>query len=134
MCTDSPGEVSFILTFFDSAAKCEESIPVTAKVLDTPYDLILGRPDIIRHNILQRINDHLYVKSNEHEPLRPWQASLKGSLMPRAQPNGEAGSSEVNTLYRKDDLLTPIDDDDGLEGFDQPLPWDKDSTEPDHAA
>jgi hypothetical protein len=113
MCTDSPGEVSFILTFFDSAAQCEESIPVTAKVLDTPYDLILGRPDIIRHNILQRIGSHLYVKSNEHEPLRPWQASLKGSLMPRAQPNGEAGSSEVNTLYRKDDLLTPIDDDDG---------------------
>jgi hypothetical protein len=88
MCTESPGEVQFILTYFDSATQYEESIPVTAKILDTPYDFILGRPDIIRHNILQRIGDHLYVKSNDQEPLRPWRASHdefvpKGKLVVR---------------------------------------------------
>jgi hypothetical protein len=124
LCTESPGEISFNLTYFDSCTNQEETIPITAKILDTPYSIILGRPDIKKHNILLRIGNHLFVESTKSEPLRAWQTSLKGPVQSRDSNGGSAGSSILNTLYKKEDLLTPEYDDDGLEGDDQPLPWD----------
>ena len=136
MCTESPGELSFNFTYFDSATNKEETIPITAKILDTPYDLILGRPDIKKHNLTQRIGNHLYVESTSKEPLRAWQTSLKEQLQFRDSNGGTDGSSMLSMLYKKEDLLSPEYDDDGLEGDDQPLPWDTEeiaAKHPDHA-
>ena len=124
MCTESPGEISFNFTYFDSATNKEETIPITAKILDTPYDLILGRPDIKKHNLLQRIGNHLFVESNSSEPLRAWQTSIKEHTQFRDSNGGTDGSSMLSMLYKKEDLLSPEYDDDGLEGNDHPLPWD----------
>jgi len=103
-----------------------------ATILDTPYDFILGRPDIKRFNLLQRIGDHLFVKSNCEEPMQPWATSLKGSsgrVSPRDDnvTDNVAGSltqDNLNTLYKKDDLLTPEYDDDGITWREEPYPWD----------
>jgi hypothetical protein len=47
MCTDSPGEVLFSLTFYNEVTGKKETIPnIVAKILDTPYDFIIGLPDI----------------------------------------------------------------------------------------
>jgi hypothetical protein len=136
MCTESPGEISFNFTYFDSATNKEETIPITAKILDTPYDLILGRPDIKKHNLLQRIGNHLFVESNSSEPLRARQTSLKEHTQFRDSNGGTDGSSMLSMLYKKEDLLSPEYDDDGLEGNDPPLPWDSEeiaAQHPDHA-
>ena len=124
MCTESPGELSLNFTYFDSVTNEEKTIPITAKILDTPYELILGRPDIKKHNILQRIGNHLYVESNSSEPLRAGQTSLKEHTQFRDSNGGPEGSSMLSMLYKKEDLLSPEYDDDGLEGNDHPLPWD----------
>jgi hypothetical protein len=99
MCTESPGELSFNLTYFDSSMNKEETIPVTAKILDTPYDLIIGRPAIKKHNLTQRIGNHLYVESTSKEPLRAWQTSLKEQLQFRDSNRGTDGSSMLSMLY-----------------------------------
>ena len=70
MCTDSPGKVRFSLTFFDESTGRKETLPdIEATILDTPYDFILGRPDIKRYNMLERNMSQFRVKSNELEPL-----------------------------------------------------------------
>src|SRR6185437_169416 len=62
--------------------------------------------------------------STDREPLRTWQTSLKEQSQFRDNNGGSEGSSIFSTLYKKEDLLSPEYDDDGLEGIDQPLPWD----------
>ena len=70
MCTDSPGKVQFSLTFFDESTGQRETLQnIEATILDTPYDFILGRPDIKRYNMLERNMSQFRVKSNELEPL-----------------------------------------------------------------
>ena len=66
MCTESPGEMVFDIIFFDEVTGSDETWhDVVAKILDTPYDFILGLPDIRKHNMLTK------VKSHFSEELRP---------------------------------------------------------------
>ena len=70
LCTESPGMVQFILTFFDESTGRKETLHnITAKIFDTPYDFIPGRPDIKKYNMLDRNMSQFRVKSNELEPL-----------------------------------------------------------------
>jgi hypothetical protein len=38
---------------------------ISAKILDTPYQLILGRPDIKRHKLLLKLIDHFEIERED---------------------------------------------------------------------
>jgi hypothetical protein len=64
MCTTSYGEVSFNLDLKDEGSMelCHMT-DVSARILDTPYNLILGRPDIIKYDLLHKLSSHFSDKS-----------------------------------------------------------------------
>ena len=98
---------------------------VVAKILDTPFDFIIGRPDIKKYNVLAKNMSQFRVKSNDLEPLlHPFYeveyAPARGVDLSRVV---QAGCSTINTLYHKDELLTPEYDDDGLVLRDNDLSW-----------
>ena len=132
MCTDSPGKVQFSLTFFDESTGQRETLQnIEATILDTPYDFILGRPDIKRYNMLERNMSQFRVKSNELEPLLTERDPALKASRRRVDPRLviQAGSSTLNTIYRKEELLTPEFDDDGMDWeCSDDNPWFKSDT------
>ena len=132
MCTASPGKVQFSLTVFDESTGQRETLQnVEATILDTPYDFILGRPDIKRYNTLDRKMSQFRVKSNELEPLLTERDPTLKASRRRVDPRLviQAGSSTFSTIFRKEELLTPEFDDDGMDWeCSDDNPWFKSDT------
>ena len=120
MCIDSPGEMVFSITFFNEVTGNDETWHnVVAKILDTPYDFILGLPDIRKHNMLNKVKSH-FEDADKSDNLQEPSVVSKSEILPVAGPCSYTTNLEtapvvptVNTIYTKEELLTPeVDDDD----------------------
>jgi len=56
MCSNSLGKVSFTLSFVNEITKSEEKIDLTAAVIESPFDIIIGRPTIKLHNLASKLH------------------------------------------------------------------------------
>ena len=109
----------------------KETIPnMVAKILDTPYDFILGRPDIQKYDMLAKNMSQFHAKSNDIESMLSSGHTLKARKRRVATKESHtASSSIINTIFRKEELLTPEYDDDGITWDEDDYSWtDTDTT------
>ncbi len=138
MCSNTLGQVTFDLEIKDPhGSEPTELTAISAQILDTPYQLILGRPDIIKYDLLQVLQSHFTIE----------EAASKGDLRKHSQDNSSHTATctmshrkashvhghvppELSVLIKKNELLDSITDDDGIEyGEDDDLPWEIDDTD-----
>ena len=100
LCTDSPGEVTFSLTFYNEKSGMKETIPnMVAKILDTPYDFILGRPDIQKYDMLAKNMSQFHAKSNDIESMLSSGHTLKARKRRVATKESHTASSLLDYRY-----------------------------------
>ena len=136
MCTESPrGEMVFDITFFNEVTGSDETWHnVVAKILDTPYDFILGLPDIRKHNMLNKVKSHFQDVDRKPSLVESSVASKSDHEAPKPRSyttdlRTAPSNSTVNATYTKDELLTPEVDDDGIIWAETDHPWDHDASE-----
>jgi hypothetical protein len=115
LCTQSAGEVMFDFKFKNELTDSYEILQnLQAKLIDTSFDLLIGRPDIIKHSMLGKLCNHFGGNSDGEVQTHSGNATLDCPSMP-GQPSVPQDHPALNLLIRKDDLLTPEEDDDGIE-------------------
>ena len=115
LCTQSAGEVTFDFRYLNEKLKTYETIKnIQAKVIDTSTDAIIGRPDIIEYDMLSKLCNH-FGKKRKGEVTTRGDHSTHDVTSTPGQPSVPHDHPALNLLIRKDDLLTPEEDDDGIE-------------------
>ena len=56
VCQTVVGKLSFMLTFFNQLKKENEQLEISASIIDSPYELIIGRPSIRQYNLLSKVD------------------------------------------------------------------------------
>jgi hypothetical protein len=115
LCTQSTGEVTFDFKFKNELNDSYEILRnLQAKLIDTSFDIIVGRPDIVKHAMLGKLCEHFGKASNGEVPTHS-DNTTHGCPPVLGQPSVPQDHPALNLLIRKDDLLTPEEDDDGIE-------------------
>lgn len=98
-----------------------------AKILDIPYDIIIGRPTIVENKLLYKLKDHFSGKGDENGGVRTRDMNISAHDVRNTlgQPLVPEDHPILGVLHRKDDLITPEYDDDGIELKIKDLPWEK---------
>jgi hypothetical protein len=128
LCTYTEGEVTFDIKIFNEILQGNEVLKgFSAKVLDTPYNVIIGRNDIGRWNLFDRLRSHFSTALNDEvlSALRAYFAAHSSK-----QGNSQLSAEHImNALYKKDELINIEYDDDGVSSDDdEELPWERDDT------
>jgi hypothetical protein len=55
MCSNTLGKINFELTFVNELTKSEETIDITASIIETQFDVIIGRPSIKKYNLADKL-------------------------------------------------------------------------------
>ena len=132
MCTDSKGVVNnFGFKYRNEANNTLEILEhLQAKILDIPYDIIIGRPTIVEHQLLHKLSTHFSEENvaSGGAPTRSSNHSAHDVTAAFGQPTVPEDHPALNVLYKKDELLTPEYDDDGIELKVKDFPWEKEDT------
>jgi len=134
MCSDSKGAVSFGFKYRNEADDIIEIMEsLKAKILDIPYDIIIGRPTILKHNLLHKLSTHFFQRPTvKTGGISTQSGDLSTHDVPKLlrQPLVSEDHPAINILYRKDELITPEYDDDGIDLKVTDYPWEKDDPVP----
>jgi hypothetical protein len=133
MCTTSPGQVTVDFKYLNEETNVHEVIEaLQARILDIPYEMIIGRPDIIKHDMLSKLNKHFSEKNVDvgRVPTRSAGLSTHDANTTLGQPSVSHDHPILSVLFRKEDLLTPEEDDDGIELKVKDYPWEKEDPVP----
>lgn len=136
MCTHSLGQLVFDLTIFNEKLNQFETLSsVVATILDTPYEMIIGRPDIKKHKLLRKFSTHFGDDTNtETLPTHTRDITSLGVPGVSGQPSVVTDHSVLNVIYKKSELLTPEYDDDGIVDMAEDYPWEVDDDVPGSSA
>lgn len=131
-CLEAVGELYFDLQF-PATTSYDVRIyrNIKAIILDTPYDLIIGRPDIVRYDLLDILSSQFKQAKLRKDELtglresdeRPHATHSATDLTQRSAIHVQ---SDFNHIYSKDELLDPILDDDGMLTYEEEFSWEKD--------
>ncbi|MDR3539363.1 MAG: hypothetical protein P4L69_00105, partial [Desulfosporosinus sp.] len=134
MCFESKGTVeNFGFKYLNEEKQLLEQIEaLQAKILDTPYDIIIGRPTILKHNLLHKLKDHFSSDDTKTGGVstRGKDLSAHDVRTTLSQPLLPEDHPALSVLFRKDDLITPEYDDDGIELKVKDYPWEREDTVP----
>jgi hypothetical protein len=128
MCSNSSGEVNIDVQYKNELSQSLETMSnLTAKILDTPYQLILGRPDIKKYKLLKKLVDHFELRDRDGEtPTHATPDSAHRRARVPGQPCASDDHPYLNLLIKKDQLLDPEPDDDGIDLKVDEYPWERD--------
>ena len=65
-CFDSLGSLEFYLTYLNEISNKPETIFSNFSVIDSPFEVIIGRPTIIKHELLMKLNCHFKIQKKEN--------------------------------------------------------------------
>ena len=83
MCQMSQGTITFDLVIYNEFHEKFELIKdITAVVLDTPYQMILGRPDIKKYNILPKLSANFGESETKTGTPQPHKSDLATPAVP----------------------------------------------------
>ena len=133
LCVSCSSRYNFYIVFINRLTNKKESIRIDAKLLvNSPYTLILGRPTLLKHNIIAKNISH-FSSGNENEASSV--ASPHHKMMATSSPPANTGTmvnplsklSDLNKqIYTKAQLLTPEPDHDYIPpDMDIEMPWDR---------
>ena len=134
MCTTHYGVVQFNVELKDEGSEIVNYLPnLNAKILDTPYNLIIGRPDIIKYDLLHVLTSH-FSDHREGEGELPERDNLDSAHTVRSEKFQRTVvhpiNPELNLLLSKSEFLDPIVDDYGSDDEKEyDLPWETTSQE-----
>jgi hypothetical protein len=63
-CHCSLGNISFNLSIFNELSKIDEDLYLDFSIIDSPYDIIIGRNTITEHGLLYKLIDHFSAKND----------------------------------------------------------------------
>ena len=102
------GHMSLKVKFFNEKTKTFETIPLHARVIESPIDIIIGRPTIIQHKLLHKCHDQILADTRlinyEQSPLSGV-AFLKNDLW--LQLNMITSACEQSSLEEPSGAITP---------------------------
>jgi len=64
VCMSCLGVVSFNMTFLNELTNAEETISLDATVVESDFDIIVGRPSIFKHSLLPKVYDQIFRDLN----------------------------------------------------------------------
>ncbi len=129
MCSTSTGEINFDVHYLNERTnKTEIMKDVKFKILDTPCQLIL--PDIIKHKLLTKLVRHFQIEESGQTPTHPVDGTSHDDPGVRGQPSAsDVHPHYLNLLIRKDEVLDPEPDDDGIVLKVEEYPWEKEEND-----
>ena len=100
--------MSLKVKIFNEETKTFETIPLHARIIESPIDIIIGRPSIIQHKLLHKCHDQILADTRlinyEHSTLNGV-AFLKNDLW--LQLNMLTSASEQASLEEPSGVITP---------------------------
>lgn len=127
MCSTALGKINFKLFFVNEITNSEESIDITASIIETQFDLIIGRPSIKKYGLADKLRSQFADVVINKETLH----GVKNNEDPTTL--AIATLSELHSNYirkQKSELLDYEHDDDGILADPSEAPWDKDDSQP----
>ena len=68
-CRASLGSLSFALTLTNEVTRTKETFELTASIIDSPFDIIIGRPDIKKYKFTKKFPSHFEESVSEDTSL-----------------------------------------------------------------
>jgi hypothetical protein len=121
-CIICNSKIIFNLTIFNKLVDKNETIEIDASILDTEFDLIIGRPTIIKHKLLEPYTNVLYTSTVNEGSAKVLPMVL--STMLATQPLKTVSPKVVH----KNEILDYEEDNDQIKQFDDELPWEKETS------
>lgn len=132
LCSRSLGKVTFDFVIFNEVTKVNETLcSLEAIIIDTPYDVIIGRPTIIKYDLSRKIYS-FFSEYKRYKRLSGVDASSGGVIAPAVNLYADTRmiTSQLSMLNvnikKKSELIDYEDDDDGIDYKVDEVPWDID--------
>lgn len=121
MCSSSLGKVSFELSFVNEITKSEETLKLTASVIESPFDVIIGRPSIKNYDLADKLRSQFYNGVVRKETSHGVKTNVDPTTLARTT------LSTLHTPYirkSKSELLDYEPDNDEIYEDSSEAPWD----------
>jgi hypothetical protein len=118
----SKGSCDVTLSYFNELSKSTETIDIVTNILDILFDLIIGKPTLKEHKILQKVHDQFWGTGDEtaieekplhtglavttHESL--WSNQLVATILEEDQTKSW-DNNDANDFLRSDSYPQPLD-------------------------
>ena len=138
LCVKCEGIYDVLLRIFNEDVNCYELIKITAKIIDSPLHIILGLQSIRKYKLVEKYNSFFVEIGNERKPpVSMFHHKHRSRTAAKFDPNHCELTSwltavapfkqKENNVLTKDELLTPVTDDNGILDDEICPPWEGDT-------
>jgi hypothetical protein len=134
-CNSASEKLSLFVTITNENTKEMETMFLDFTVIETEYDMIIGRPTIMAHNLVYKLPSQFTLAPMSLPSIRLVPPACKPSLGPRKAGNHRERIQTLASIRRREHMsqfIDKIEDAAGIPFKDEESPWQRaaDDTEP----